>query len=177
MHRNGDDNVVQERVESLFVLLQRLEGLHVNLRAVLSDKLESMKKSDLAALHESVERERALTARINEQEGLRKQLMERIGRGYGLASQAARTLSAGRLAERLTEAHRGRLDAAASRLRAAVVEVAKINAMIGRVSSQVLKHLGALFGQIGGAEASPGAYSKSGRTVAGRPFELFEAVG
>ena len=167
----------RQRVESLLVLLERLEGLHLELRSVLSDKLESMRKSDMEALQNCVDRERALTTRINEQEGLRKQLMEHIGRGYGIAPQAARMLPARRLADRLTEPHRGKINAMADRLKAAVTEVSKLNALIGRVSSQVLKYLGEIFTEIRGVEASPGVYSKYGQTVTTRPVELFEAVG
>ena len=174
---NDAKDAPRRRVESLLVLLERLEGLHVELRAVLDDKLESMRKSDMQALRDCVERESVLTARINEQEGLRKQLMERIGRGYGIAPKTARTLPARRLAERLGEPHRGRINAVTERLKAAVVEVSKINALVGRVSSQVLTYLGEMFTEVRGTEASPGIYSKSGRTVAARPVELFEAVG
>lgn len=171
------NKAARQRVESLLVLLERLEGLHLELRIVLDDKLESMRKSDMAALQDCVERESALIGRINEQEGLRKQLMERIGRGFGIASQAARMLPARRLANRLAEPQRGKIEAMTDRLKTAVTEVSKTNAMIGRVSSQVLKHLGEMFAQARGAEAAPGVYSKSGRTVAARPVELFEAVG
>lgn len=164
-------------VESLLVLLERLERLHLELHAVLGDKLESMRKSDMSSLHDCMAREKALTTRIKEQEGLRKQLMERIGRGYGIAPQMARTLPARRLAERLAEPYRGKINAVTDRLKAAVIEVSKVNALVGRVSSQVLKYLGEMFSEVRGTEAAPDVYSKSGRTVAARPVELFEAVG
>lgn len=177
MLSNDAKNAPQRRVESLLVLLERLEGLHLELRAVLDDKLESMRKSDMETLQDCVERESVLTTRISEQEGLRKQLMERICRGYGIASQTARRLPARRLADRLDEPQRGKINAMADRLKAAVMEVSKLNALIGRVSSQILKYLGEIFTEVRGAEASPVVYSKYGQTAAARPVEIFEAVG
>ena len=174
---NATNHASRQRVESLLVLLGRLEGLHVELRVVLDDKLESMRKSDMAALHDCMEREKVLTTRINEQEGLRKQLMERIGRGYGIAPQVARKLPARRLADRFDEPQRGKINAVTDRLKNAVMEVSKLNALVGRVSSQVLKYLGEVFAEVRGTEASPGVYSKYGQTVTARPVELFEAVG
>lgn len=177
MNTRPPDKTTGSGLEALIALLGRLEGLHHELRDALNRKLESMRGARLDDLHGCVQRERALTTRIGEQDGLRKQLMVQLGRGFGLSTDVARRLSARRLAERLAEPDRSRLNKVAARLKVAVEGVRKMNDLIGRVSARVLEHLDELFSSITAPEPDQVGYTQEGRAFQRGRSELFEAIG
>lgn len=177
MQRQGNNNPASARLDDLLVVMEHIEGLYHGLRDVLADKLGHMRRSDVAGMAACVERENELVGGIIEQEGLRKQVMEQVGRGYGMSSKTARTMPARRLAERVTEPHRSRLTQVADRLKGAVAEVKRVNSLITRVSAEVLTHLGSVFAAVSGTDAPAGGYTSAGRTVDHRPRELFETIG
>lgn len=167
---------VDRRLGDLLVVMERLEGLYLELRQELSNKLEHMRRADHDGMAVSVEREQALVTRINEQEGLRKQVMEQVGRGYGLAPATIRAMPVRRLAERVIEPYRTRLFELADRLKAVVADVKKANGLINRVSQDVLTHVREIFSVITAAEPAS-EYSCSGRTVESKPREMFSTIG
>ncbi len=164
-------------LDALLALMERLEVLHFELRQALRTKLETMRDARLDDLHECVRREQALAERIGEQEGLRKQLMAKLGRAYGLAPSVARKMPARTFAERLDGPYRERFNEAADRLKTAVRDVKRANEMIGRVSAQVLTHVSNLFSDITAPEADRAGYTKKGHPATGVKRELFEAIG
>ncbi|MEE9243807.1 MAG: flagellar protein FlgN [Mycobacterium sp.] len=177
MSAHADDRSANTRLSAMLVLLNRLVDLHDELRTTLSDKLDSMRRAELDGLHTCIERERALTQRIREQEGLRKQLVEQLGRGFGMSPDVARGLSARELAQRLAEPDRIRLNHVADRLKDAVDGVRRMNDLVGRVSAQVMQHVDRLFQAITTTEEPGGGYTKRGRTMTSTPQELFQAIG
>jgi hypothetical protein len=167
----------KSRLDDLLVVLDRLEALHRDLCDSLAEKLEHMRRSDQEGIHRCTDREQLIATRLTEQEGLRKQLMAKIGRGYGLSPKAARALSANQLAERLAEPHSGAVAERAQRLRSTLEQVNRINRLVERVSREILDHLSEAFTAIATDEQPQSGYSQGGRAHGGRPRELFEAVG
>jgi hypothetical protein len=167
----------KDRIHELLVLLDGLTRLHGELRSAVTDKIARMRAASIAGMHECVRREESLVLRVSEQEGLRKQLMDAIGRGFGAGAQKGRTWTAAQLADRLLEPQRGELLAAARRLRESVAEVARVNRMAGMIAQEVLKHYRHVFAsmQAGGA-AQPAGYSRRGDVVSGSRRTLFDAV-
>ena len=164
------------RLADLVVLIDRITALHRDLHCTLSEKLECMQLAEVDRIHGCVQEQRELVARINEQDGLRKQLAEQIGRAYGMSADTARSLSLTKLADRVGSPRAVELHGAADRLRAAVGDVRKMNDMVERVSCDVLRHMREVFAAAADGEPA-GCYSPAGKTVAGRARELFEAVG
>ncbi|MEE9297401.1 MAG: flagellar export chaperone FlgN [Phycisphaerae bacterium] len=165
------------RIDALLILLERLEQLHQQLHETLRRKLDLMRRADIDELRVCVDAEQALVTRISEQEGLRKQLMEQIGRACGMSADVARKLPARRLADRLPQPGKSRLQALAGRLRVAVERVKKVNDLVNRVTSEVLTHMAAVFSAVVATDAPASGYTDRGRTVQSRCQELFEAIG
>ncbi len=179
MKPESSSDKTRARLDGLLTLMGRLTELHDQLHAVLVDKVASMRNAELTRLMECVERERGLAVRINEQEGLRKQMMEQLGRAFGMSAQTARSLSARKLAERLAPSQGRRVEECADRLRSAVDRVRKTNEFVGRVAAQVLQHVREVFSAVSGARATSGVYTKRGAVSGGvdRATALFEAIG
>ena len=76
-----------ERMGELLVVLDRLAELHRELLSLIRDKIEHMRSADTDRLRAATVREESLLQIIGEQEGLRRQLMDAIGRGYGINSE------------------------------------------------------------------------------------------
>lgn len=171
------ERLQHNRLSDLLVVLDRIEGLHIELGHSLAEKLEHMRRCDQEGIHRCTDREQAIAARVTEQEGLRKQLMERIGRGYGLSPKAARALSANQLADRLGPPDSVEVTKRAKRLRNAIDQVSRTNRRVERVSEGILSHLSEAMTSIAGSEEPQSGYTKGGRTKSGRPRELFEVVG
>jgi len=167
----------RNRLEDLLIVMERLVGLYEHLRVALNEKLVHMRRSDHAAIQSSVKNEERLVVTINQQEGLRKQVMERVGRTFGLSASAAREMNARELSKRVAEPYRSRIDAVADRLRHIVEEVTTLNGFIARVSAEVLNHLREVFSAMIVTTQPPRGYSRTGHTVDVQPKELFEAVG
>lgn len=177
MNSQGDNTPTRTGLDDLLTVMQRLESLHQELREALQQKLEHMRRADQTGIQACLDREQVLVRSIIEQEGLRKQIMEQVGRGYGLGAKTARTMPARRLAERVTEPSRSRLNELADRLKSVVQDVKRINGLVTRVSQEVLGHLTEVFTTLTGSATPASGYSRAGRTVEGRPRELFETVG
>lgn len=173
-HDKTDDG---RPLDDLLVVMERLERFHGELRDTLAAKLDRMRRADHAGLGTLADREKRILLSVHEQEGLRKQMMERVGRGYGIAAQTARIMPARQLAQRVGEPYRQRITAAADRLKAVAEEAGRANALITRVSQQVLDNLREAFAGIGGAGQPAGVYTSAGTMAADRPQKLFEMVG
>ncbi len=161
----------------LLIVLERLEGLHRDLCHTLTETLAHIRRSDQSSIQGCTDREQAIVSRVVKQEGLRKQLMERIGRGYGMGREAARALSARKLAERVEEPIRSDLTRRADKLQDTLTDLERINGIVKRVSIEILTHLREAFAAITPIDEPGGEYTERGRSFGGRPRELFEAVG
>ncbi len=168
---------MNETIRKVLMHMERIEQLQADLKALLAEKLDAMRRADLHAIQAFVEREKDLIIGINEQEVLRKQAMEQIGAQLGMSKGLGRTITARMLAEHADEPVRSRLLDRVSRLKQMVTEVSKLNRLIQRVSEQTIKHLKTAFATISEAGEDIGLYSAGGTTVQRRPREFFEAIG
>lgn len=177
MQTRVGDNLAQKRLDDLLMLLERLDRLHGELGDVLREKLQTMRRSDLDGIHACVHREQNLARRIDEQNGLRKQLTVKIGRAFGIAPETARAMTASGLAARVTDPYGERILDAAQRLKRTVVQVERTNRMVHQVSSRVLSHLHQVFSSIAEETEPADGYTPTGGTQTGQRRELFEAIG
>ena len=88
----ADDSLIVR--EHLVTMLDELAGAHEQLLGAVEEKIEAMRSADTDRIRQTIEREQILVESIDEREGLRRQLTERIVRPYGVGTVAARRLSA-----------------------------------------------------------------------------------
>ena len=166
-----------KRFRELLGLLSELQKLHENLFTTCQAKLEALKKADVKAMGELSGPEQDIARRIHQREGLRRQLMDAIGKSLGLPPRTARQLPLSQLASRADRPQAAALTEAAGKLREVVLRVAQLNRVIGAVSGGVLGHLGQVLASVGVAGENATGYRVDGKAVAGVPPQIFEAVG
>ena len=169
--------MLEKRLDSLVRLLQTIHDLYADLGSVLDAKLSAMRSADMASVQELQVRQRKLSERIAERNGLRRQLLERTGEDLGLDKVAARGMSLRALAARVPEPHRGHLLIMADKLRETVERVEKMNLKIGFVSTVMLKHFEKVFEAMTAPAADPGLYTSHGRQVSEAGGAMFQVVG
>lgn len=167
----------EKRINELLELLNALEGLHRQLSAHARAKIVAMKTNDLPAVHELTEKERQLVARITERDGLRRQLMDAIGKEAGWPPHEGRTLSASQLALRCAGPQRSALLDIAAKLRERFASVARTTRIAGAIASGILEHLNEVFSAVRRNESCWVGYSGKGAAVAGLRASAFEAIG
>ncbi len=133
--------VESTRFRDLISVLGILETLHEELCALLTSKIEAMRRNDLDNLQRLSAREQEVAARIREREGFRRQLMDAIGDCAGWPKQTARALSLSQLASRVVGSQRRALLSARTRLRDAVARVAKASRLAGEIARTIVDHL------------------------------------
>ena len=166
-----------QRLSELLVVLDRLTELHRDLLGAVRDKIEHMRSGDTAQLQADAVRHESLLKTIHEQEGLRRQLMDAVGRGYGISPQVARRMPARQLAERIEGRLRSGLLEAAERLRGVVREASEVNRVAVLIAQQVLHHLRCVFEAVAAPEGRPDIYSPHGTVVPSGTRRLFEMTG
>ena len=164
-------------LSELGVLLERLTRLYQELAGVARDMVTHMGWADMDALHADVAREEALIRQAQEQDGLRRQLLELIGNGYGVAPMVARRMTSSQLLRRVDPGRRPELEQIIRRLRRAAAELSEANRLTGLASSQVLTHMRELFAAMSRAEDAPAVYTRSGRTALSGTRRIFETTG
>ena len=170
-------DIANKRLSDLFVVMDRLTDLHRELLDSTRDKIEHMRNSDTDALRAGTEREGALVQAIGEQEGLRRQLMDAIGRGYGMNPEMARRMPARQLASRIDGPERDQLLETADRLRDVVQEVAELNRIAALIGQEVLRHVRSVFESVSTPDDPPETYSPSGWVKPSGTQRLFEMTG
>lgn len=187
-HQNSTLEVAR-RLDALTDLITKLGTLHGELADTLGDKFDALRNGALDKLGPINDRAVSLASNISEQDGLRKQLMQDIGRQFGMSAKVARELPARRLAERVTEPQRSRLNEATTRLKDALHRVRQLNDKTGRVSGEVVNHLQEVFRAVTNPYEPGDEYTETGSKPAdGNNKEsnsqtskgvgvLFEAIG
>ncbi|MCK4658380.1 MAG: flagellar export chaperone FlgN [Phycisphaerae bacterium] len=173
----SNTETTNQRLPELLVVLSRLADLHGELLGVIRGKIEHMRTGNTSELRADTIREESLVKTISEQEGLRCRLMGEIGCGYGISPQAARRMSARRLAQRVEAGLRSRLEEGADRLQGVVREVSHVNHIATLVAQQVLHHMRCMFEAVTAADEPPTTYSPHGQVVPEAPHRLFEITG
>jgi hypothetical protein len=166
------DNLVRDLVR----LLQALMGMHAEVALHMRTKLEAIKRADTDAIQSITAREMLLAGRLQEREGLRKQLMDRLGECLGLEKGRGRKVRLAELAEMLPEPQRSQLLVSAAGLREKVSEIDRLRTRTTAITQEMLKHLRAILAVMTQGGASD-VYSRSGRRERLGSANVFEAVG
>ncbi len=164
------------RLRDLVTLLGDVDGLHRELLQAVRGKTEAMRRSDVPHIQACTEEERSLVIRIQEREGLRRQLMDVIGKDLGLSGRKARTMSASRLAQRLDEPYRTQITEVAATLKGTMTQLVRDNRVAGLIAREVLGHLRGIFSCIGASVRQPVGYAADGAVVSGTDQKIIETV-
>ena len=165
------------RLSDLIRLLGQLEQLHSELTVLVQAKIEAMKRADMKTLQEHSEREQQLVKRIQEREGLRRQLMDVIGEQLGFPPRSARLMTVSQLASRVPEDQGKAILESADGLRAAVSNVARVNRIAGIVATELMGHLRQVFAAVAPRDEKGAAYTGDGAMVARKEKRIFETIG
>jgi hypothetical protein len=166
-----------DRISELAVLLDRIAGTYRELSALAREKVTQMGAADILALRANADREKELVRKAQEQDGLRRQLMEIIGRGWGMGAQSARRMTASQLLQRVEASQRGEIERAVKNLRQSSGELSEAHRTAGLVASAVLTHLREVFAAISRLDDAPNVYAPNGRVSPGGARRIFEATG
>jgi hypothetical protein len=170
-HRN------QARLQTLVRLLTDLAEAHEELLAAIERKIAALRAADFVAVRKALEEEERHLARIQEREGLRRQLTENIARGYGIGAAAAGRLSARQLAARIGGQVGSALVAAADRLKAVLNRLARRNHVARLITTSVLRHVEQIFAAMTAGPFSQPGYSRGGSACYRPSQNLFDLVG
>ncbi|MGD2108783.1 MAG: flagellar protein FlgN [Phycisphaerae bacterium] len=166
-----------KRLRDLVKLLDGLCRTHEELLALVRKRIDAMRRADVAAMQALADQEQALVKRIDQREGLRRQLMDKIGEQWGLSARTARALSLSQLTSHATDPERSSLEEAGRRLGNAITKVAQANRVAGAISREVLTHLEWVFASVRPAGGPRFAYTGNAQHLAGSGARILETVG
>lgn len=164
-------------IADLVRLLGTLRQLHDKLGDVIDEKLGAMKRADIHAMRDLGEQEQSLAARIHEREGLRRQVMDRIGDEMGFGKGRARTMNVTQIAEKLRGAERTAFQDEADSLGHSIRRVAQINRVAGATTREMLHHLRWVFASVRPQREETVGYAGDGTLVSPGNTRIFDAVG
>jgi len=165
------------RLNDLIRLFAVLKDLHGQLASLVQLKIDAMKRSDLPLMAKLNEREQAIVRRLEEREGLRRQLMDSIGADLGLKPAAARAMTVSELAAILPESTRHDLIASATALRAVVARLARVNRVASEIARGITGHLKWVFASVRPKDEGRSGYGVGGVLTRTADLRIFEAVG
>ena len=166
-----------KRPSELLLAMERLTELHTRLLSLIHEKIEHMRAGSAERLQACTAGEESLLETIGEQEGLRRQLADDLGRGLGIDPQVARRMPARQLADDPDDRRRAEFANAVERLRGVVGKVADANRVATLIAQQVLGHLRCVFEAVATPDEQPAIYSPHGRMVTSGTRRLFEMTG
>jgi len=169
--------ISSRRLTDLLRLLAVLETLHQRLAKVLAAKLQAVRDADMHAAASLAPEEQAVASRIQEQDGLRRQLMDVIGVELGLPARAGRTLTISQLSSKVRDDQCVLLGKAADRLMREASRVASASRVLGQTCRGVLHHLEWVSASLRPRQDKPQGYSGAGRPVAPCDAKVFETIG
>jgi len=164
-------------LKDLIRLLGGLQRMHEQLLELIRDKMDAIRRADIAALRRLAQQEQTVAGRLQAREGLRRQLMDMIGRDMGLSTSAARAMTVSQIASRVPQASRDGLLDVARGLRDVIARVAQANRVAGAVSREILGHLAWVFSSVRPVGEKAVGYSGRGGTVGPAGTRIFETVG
>jgi hypothetical protein len=166
----------QRRAGELTQLLSELHTLYGELHEVVTRKLQAIRQNDTSAMQSCQAREKFLTERLSERDGLRKQLTRLIAHALELPAEPAPTLS--QLADALGEPAAGALRVWAVRLRERVGPLEKVQQVAKLVTQEMLRHFGHLHEAMRlAASRDAGVYDAAGQRRATAVDAVLDAVG
>ncbi|MGB0716398.1 MAG: flagellar export chaperone FlgN [Phycisphaerae bacterium] len=169
-------NCNEKVVANLCEILSRMQQLHNELAVTIESKIKAMRSAEMDALHEVKDQEQNLLRRINEAEGARRQLMDKLGEELQMPPRTGRVMTVSQLVSRLVEPQSVMVKAAADGLRRAVTEVARSNRLAGIIAKELVNHLQRVWAAARPMERRD-VYSKDGRTDYHNDNPLFDTTG
>lgn len=164
-------------LRELVRVLEIQKQLHVELTDVVQEKMKAMRQVDVGTMRRLSEKEHALIVKIEEREGLRRQLMDQLAEGAGLPKPSGRAMTITQLSERLPQSERGVLLTAASELRAVASRLIKVNRVAGQAAEKLVGHLQWVFAAACSPRSESTVYAGNGAVVPESTTRIFEAVG
>ncbi len=169
---------VEARIRDLLSLLDELAGLHEDLADRLTQRLKAMKTDDPSALTTGLAAEEELVQRIRGREGLRRQLMDQLGKQWGMPVAAARKMTVSQIAARLDGIEAEKLAELAARLTRATERITRWNRVHGHTARRMLAHTNFVLQAMRPVSRQPHAYTDDGRAAAMRSEAgILETVG
>lgn len=170
-------SVKTETLEEFVALLGEEAGLHEQLGDALESCREAVRSADVAGISSATLRQKGLVQQVRRCEGVRRPLMDRLGRELGMAGRAGRSMALSHLEARLDSAARERVTAAGTRLKRAVDRVARLNRVNEHVASRLVDCVGFVLTAVRPRQAEALDYAGDGRTVERVDTVLLDAVG
>ena len=164
------------RVDALAGLLEEIADAHGELLGAIDSKIEAMKSADTERIRAAMLKERDIVVRINEREGLRRQLTVNLARPFGISADRARTLSARQLSDRFAGVNGERIERAVETMRGLTDQIAQRNHVAQLISQNMLRHMKIIFASMT-APAGGVGYSQVGDTQVAAGDRIFDLVG
>ncbi len=170
----------EKRIDGLRDLIRLLGRITTTNEALLlriNEKIDSMKRADIESLRLATLAEQRLVQEIEDHNGIRRPLMDRVGVSLGFGPGVGRRMTVSQLLERLPEKSASALIAEATRLRDVMVQVTRANRAAGTICETMLGHLSEVFSSAASWGQEATGYSNRGGLVATREARIIEAVG
>lgn len=164
-------------IDDLVSLLERLESLHKDMTALYKEKLSAIGKADIERVAEIVKQENRIACEIQERDGLRRQIMDKIGQELGMAQHDGRALSLSQLAGKVSKSQGAVLLAMRERLRSVTLQVSRVNRIAQKVSRTLLGHLGWVFEAVRPRACESACYTGQGAVATRTETCIVDAVG
>lgn len=168
---------LDNQLRDLIRLMGDLSTLHGELAMHMRNKLDAIKRADSDQVRSITARETTLAGRVQEREGLRRQLTDRIAEALGFEKGAGRSLRLNALAEKLPEPRRSQLLVVAAGLREKVREIESLNRTSELVTRTMLRHLSDVMQVMTAGLGNGDVYGHTGQRQPPRAANVFEAVG
>ncbi len=165
------------RINALVGLLNEIADMHAELLASIDRKIEAMRSADTERIRDAMMNEKQIVDRINEREGLRKQLTVNIARSFGVGAERVRRMSAKQLAERFAGPDSVRIDRAVERMRELTGQIGRRNHVAQLISQNILRHMRIVFASMTAPANGGVAYSPDGHANATTNERIFDLVG
>jgi hypothetical protein len=166
----------QRRAAELVELLGDLHALYSELHEVVSRRLQAIRRNDHDVMQSCQARERFLSEKLAERDGLRKQLVRLIAQALDLPEEPLPTLS--QVADAVGEPRAGALRVWATRLRELVERLESAQQIATLVTQEMLRHLDHLQDAVRQAATRDcGTYNAAGRRTAKPLDAVLDAVG
>ena len=118
-------------LRELIALLGRITTTNEALLLRINEKIDAVKRADIESLRLATLAEQRLVQEIEDHNGIRRPLMDRVGVALGFGPGVGRTMTVSQILERLPEKSASALTDAATRLREVMVQVTQANRAAG----------------------------------------------
>lgn len=170
-----ETNRLPQRLRDLHRLLSELVDLHDQLLEVMQHKLQRMRESDVAGMQTCIDLEANLIHRIQQRDGLRRQLTAVITRELSLDESSP--ISARQLADELESPADVKLRAVCDQLAVRLQQIAKVNSMVKDFARQMLEHLRMVFEAATQEAAQRSVYKATNTDSAAARAQVVDATG